>query len=171
MSFLLFFNIRCIFTIFDRKQWADYFDQQGVQYAFFSAANATALQQARREALAEAAEQIHSETMQEEDVVNSEDDSSDPRPGQESEKREDAEEEQEFGDDVSSSSDISFHDGQSLLMEDDSPDAKDPRARVLSVLELEQLFVNAAPDLSGEPYQKNDSQRHFLDRYLLCSFH
>ena len=35
-----------------RRQWADYFDSQGIQYAFFSAANATALQQARRDALA-----------------------------------------------------------------------------------------------------------------------
>ena len=35
-----------------RRQWADYFDSQNIRYAFFSAANATAIQQARRDALA-----------------------------------------------------------------------------------------------------------------------
>ena len=34
--------------------------------------------------------------------------------------------------------------------EEDTPDGQDPRARVLSVLELEDLFLRTAPDLSGE---------------------
>lgn len=33
--------------------------------------------------------------------------------------------------------------------EEDTPEGQDPRARVLSVLELEDLFVKMAPDLSG----------------------
>lgn len=33
--------------------------------------------------------------------------------------------------------------------EEDTPDGRDPRTKVLSVLELEDLFVSAAPDLSS----------------------
>lgn len=33
--------------------------------------------------------------------------------------------------------------------EEESPEGQDPRARVLSVLELENLFERMAPDLSG----------------------
>ena len=40
--------------------------------------------------------------------------------------------------------------GLYLSGEEDSPDSRDPRAKVLSVLELEDLFVKAAPDLSSE---------------------
>lgn len=36
-----------------------------------------------------------------------------------------------------------------LLNEEDSPDGRDPRARVLTVLELEDLFLRAAPDLQS----------------------
>ena len=37
----------------------------------------------------------------------------------------------------------------SLPVEEDSEDARDPRTRVLSVLELEELFSRVAPDLTG----------------------
>jgi len=32
--------------------------------------------------------------------------------------------------------------------EEDTPDGRDPRTKVLSVLELEDLFISVAPDLS-----------------------
>ena len=38
-----------------------------------------------------------------------------------------------------------------IYVEEDGEDAQDPRVRVLSVLELEELFVRAAPDLSSIP--------------------
>ena len=40
---------------------------------------------------------------------------------------------------------------QSFLLstEEDSEDARDPRTRVLSVLELENLFTKVAPDLTS----------------------
>jgi hypothetical protein len=38
---------------------------------------------------------------------------------------------------------------ESLLLEDNVVD-EDPRAKVLSVLELESLFLASAPELSGE---------------------
>jgi large subunit GTPase 1 len=36
-----------------------------------------------------------------------------------------------------------------LPLEEDSEDARDPRTRVLSVLELEDLFFRVAPDLTS----------------------
>ena len=36
-----------------------------------------------------------------------------------------------------------------LPVEEDSEDARDPRTRVLSVLELEDLFFKVSPDLTG----------------------
>ena len=33
-----------------RSQWASYFEKEGISYAFYSAATANAIQQARREA-------------------------------------------------------------------------------------------------------------------------
>lgn len=40
-----------------------------------------------------------------------------------------------------------------LTGEPDTPEAQDPRAKVLTVLELEDLFTRASPDLSSEfPY-------------------
>jgi large subunit GTPase 1 len=111
--------------------WADYFDQKGVQYAFFSAANAVALQEARRHALAEAeAKEAPGDGEEDEEEHSDEDE-------------EDSEEEPE-------SQSESDDEGLYLSEEEDTSDSQDPRARVLSVLELEDLFVRAAPDLSSE---------------------
>jgi large subunit GTPase 1 len=116
-----------------RRLWADYFNEQGVQYAFFSAANAAALQEARRQALAEAeANETHGDGSSDnlDEIVASEE--------------EDSEEEDSGSEDESESDDEGLY-----LSEEDSPDSQDPRARVLSVLELEALFVEVAPDLSS----------------------
>lgn len=37
-----------------------------------------------------------------------------------------------------------------LVVEEDTEDGRDPRARVLSVLELEDLFIRVAPNLNGQ---------------------
>jgi hypothetical protein len=50
-----------------------------------------------------------------------------------------------------SSQDISDNDLPTFMDEEESEDQVDPRAKVLSVLELEDLFKNAAPDLKGAP--------------------
>jgi len=118
--------------------WADYFDEQGVQYAFFSAANAAALQEARRQALAEA------EANEAQGDGSS--DNLDGIVASEGIEEEDSEEEDSGSEDKSESDD----EGLYLSEEEDSPDSQDPRARVLSVLELEALFVEVAPDLSSE---------------------
>ncbi|KAJ7786125.1 hypothetical protein B0H16DRAFT_1401155 [Mycena metata] len=124
---LLLINKADLLTAQQRCLWADHFDKQGIQYAFFSAANAAALQQARRDALLEKENDVeHQEDVEEEDEDEEEDDSGD----------EDTEE-SEYG-----SEDFYFS------AEEESPEGQDPRARVLSVLELENLFERMAPDLS-----------------------
>lgn len=66
---------------------------------------------------------------------------------EDSERQEETSERGERGSGVDSESD---DEGLYLSGEEDSPDSHDPRARVLSVLELEDLLVKVAPDLSSE---------------------
>ena len=108
-----------------RCQWASYFDQQHVQYAFYSAANATALQQARREA--EGDSETLSSSVESESEVNDSD--------------------HELSTEHSTSS-IS-HDDLYFSAEEDRED-RDPRAKILSVVELEEMFLKMAPDLSSK---------------------
>lgn len=122
-----------------RRLWADYFDEQGIQYAFFSAANAAALQEARRDSIA--AEEAR------QNAASSESEGSESDEAEDSGKEEDLVTE---GSEDESSGPESQDEGMFLSGEEDTPDAKDPRARVLSVLELEELFVKAAPELSSE---------------------
>jgi large subunit GTPase 1 len=49
--------------------------------------------------------------------------------------------------------------------EEDTPDGRDPRTKVLTVLELEDLFISAAPDLSSK-----ECSPSALDCYLIGSF-
>ena len=112
--------------------------------------NAAALQEARRERLAQ--EAAAAETAAEQEKAE----------GQESEDVEGGEEVPESSDEESENDDDHFEDApdDELLddadlshyfsAEEDTPDGQDPRARVLSVLELEDLFLRTAPDLSGE---------------------
>ncbi|PCH33919.1 nucleoside triphosphate hydrolase protein [Wolfiporia cocos MD-104 SS10] len=144
---LLLINKADLLTAKQRRLWADYFDKEGVRYAFFSAANAAALQQARRDALA-TAQQVN-ETKE----VAQEDD------GDQAQQAEDSEVSPESNDepsgtvddrlDTSLSDDESSDDGLNLSIDEDPTDIQDPRVRVLSVLELEDLFVKAAPDLNA----------------------
>lgn len=157
-----------------RRQWADYFDSQGIQYAFFSAAHATALQQARRDALEAAGESSGEEDSVDEDeddeevVATAETSVVGPElaareatspPESETSEEEDESEETDSDDDLYADP-ISF--------EEDSEDAQDPRVRVLSVLELEELFVKAAPDLSSMSH--NVPQTLIIFSYLVAEF-
>ncbi|KAJ7169703.1 hypothetical protein C8R46DRAFT_994085 [Mycena filopes] len=127
---LLLINKADLLTAQQRCYWADHFDQQGIQYAFFSAANAAALQQARRDALVK--EQNH-----EEEVHVGDEDEGEDEEGDETDSGDEESEESEY-----ESEDFYFS------AEEESPEGQDPRARVLSVLELENLFERMAPDLS-----------------------
>lgn len=127
---LLLINKSDLLTATQRREWADFFDKEGIQYAFFSAANATALQEARAAAEAEAAAEKATAGDMEEDEESDEDEAVEGDSGSEEyESESDSDDEHYFSD------------------EEDTADGKDPRARVLSVLELEDLFMKCAPDL------------------------
>ena len=115
----------------NRRLWADYFDQRNVTYAFFSAANAAALQELRREIESAKAREAEKEASRNEESSGSDDE-----------------------DDPQTPEDGTFEPQESappfpLPTEEDSEDARDPRTRVLSVLELEDLFSRVAPDLTS----------------------
>jgi large subunit GTPase 1 len=111
---------------FARRIWADYFDSEGIHYAFYSAANATARQELLREArdrTTEANQEKEGEVDVEESVLDADTSSTAPSGSYDSDKDADL---------------------------DSDEDTEDARAKVLSVLELEDLFISSAPDLSGE---------------------
>ena len=127
-------------------QWADYFDRQGVRYAFFSAANATALQEARRAALARAESEAGTEGGGAED--SSSDSGSESKDSiSESETRTQTPPDGQLSDEDSDADPTYLP----LDVDEDTPEAQDPRTKVLSVLELENLFLTAAPELSSKP--------------------
>lgn len=111
-----------------RLQWADYLDSHGIRYVFYSAANATLSQEARRAATeTDVPIVVLNETniSQECDEVG--------RSGEEI-KSEPEESEDEDPDDAYFSAE----------------EEHDPRARILSVDELEHAFLAMSPDLSGQ---------------------
>ncbi|CDO73000.1 hypothetical protein BN946_scf185007.g54 [Trametes cinnabarina] len=146
---LLLINKADLLTARQRKMWADYFDSQGVQYAFFSAANAAAIQEARREAEAaaaraeEAAAAAASAASGDGDAADGAEDggASDEESSDDSVATPESADE-ESSDDDSDSGVGTFHPVEDAL------ESHDPRTRVLSVLELEELFIRSAPDLS-----------------------
>ncbi|KAI0361378.1 P-loop containing nucleoside triphosphate hydrolase protein [Trametes cingulata] len=147
---LLLINKADLLTAKQRKLWADYFDSQGVRYAFFSAANAAALQEARREAEAaaaraeeEAAAAAEAASKDDGDEPTETDEDAEDESDEESEQDEEAVPESHDED----SSDDESEDGTWHPVEE-GPEAQDPRTKVLSVLELEELFIKSAPDLS-----------------------
>lgn len=120
-----------------RCLWADYFDSQGIQYAFFSAANATALQQERRDAVLSAEAQDWSSAPKNNDdqqKVNLDYDH--PVEISRADSGEDSSQE--------TSEDETYFSAEDEEVRDDL------RVRILSVLELEDWFLSMAPDLSGK---------------------
>jgi large subunit GTPase 1 len=131
---LLFFA----YLVSGRHIWADYFDSQGLHYAFYSATNATTGQEALHEApavgeLVKATEENQRVEFSEEDEESDEETSSTPSAGS--------------YDSIESETPDELKDPES---DEDASDKGDPRAKVLSVLELEDFFIASAPELSGE---------------------
>lgn len=127
---------------------------QGVRYAFFSAANAAALQQAQREAIAatldvpssgEEGSERHMTEGDEQESSQNNHSSSSPTATDETDS-------DSFSEGLAESTSDEETDDEDFyqVIEEDSPDAQDPRVKVLSVLELEDLFVQSAPDLTGK---------------------
>ncbi len=146
---------RCSDMLSCRKLWADYFDQRNVKYAFFSAANAAAIQEARREAAA-AETQRHEKAMQAQEYAETRN-NQDASPRTPLQGTGDADDSEESDDEAPSDSDSRAEESSSddeddkgvFLPIEEGPEASDPRTSVLSVLELEDLFVRSAPDLTG----------------------
>ncbi|KAF8973587.1 P-loop containing nucleoside triphosphate hydrolase protein [Flammula alnicola] len=131
---MLLINKADLLTAQQRVQWADYFDQQGIHYAFYSAANAAAIQQARRDA-AEALARAEEEQSREDSSSDEEsEDEEQPRAPHSPDSEDESEEEDMY-----------------FSAEEDTEEGQDPRAKVLSVLELEEMFEKMAPDLSQFP--------------------
>ncbi|WWD16538.1 hypothetical protein CI109_100965 [Kwoniella shandongensis] len=193
---LLLINKADLLTYDQRCEWAEYFESEGIAYAFFSAANAAALQeQAEKQRLRALGEY-------DENAEDDDDSSSDGEAGQ----QEGAEDEYPSGDEVEPQSDDEesklaegvkethldddddddeedddeegwssegeheddqpaseveekLAEGEKLPLEEVVPEVapkfpplkegevEDIRTRVLSVTELEDLFINAAPDI------------------------
>ncbi|SAM58915.1 probable LSG1-Large-Subunit GTPase involved in 60S ribosomal subunit biogenesis [Ustilago bromivora] len=151
-----------------RRYWADYFDAQGIQYAFFSAANAAAIQLAR----AEEEEPLRLEQLKLSEPRNEDDEEEDDENEEHaraaasaavSEGAKDAKPlvGQEATDRVNDHSHATVRDNlvaEKKYGQDDAVDAatataattlsatRDP-TRVLNVLELEELFMACAPPL------------------------
>jgi large subunit GTPase 1 len=136
----------CAYLLSVRRIWADYFDQQGLRYAFYSASDATARQEALREASAIGELTTPLDKAAEENqrmAFSEEDDEADA-------------EESTSNANTSSTHSAESHDSIESEIPDEFVDSEpeddkgDPRAKVLSVLELEDLFIASAPDLAGE---------------------
>ncbi|SPC63526.1 probable LSG1 - Large-Subunit GTPase involved in 60S ribosomal subunit biogenesis [Ustilago sp. UG-2017b] len=151
-----------------RRYWADYFDAQGIQYAFSSAANAAAIQLAR----AEEEERLRLEQLKLSEPRNEDDEEEDDENEEHaraaasaavSEGAKDAKPlvSQEATDHVNDHSHATVRDNlvaEKKYGQDDAVDAatatatttlsatRDP-TRVLNVLELEELFMACAPPL------------------------
>ncbi|KAG6830293.1 hypothetical protein H0H92_001371 [Tricholoma furcatifolium] len=141
---LLLINKADLLTVRQRRLWADFFDSKAVRYAFFSAANATALQQARREAVLSA------------DEASARENDSDTEDNIFPEVSE-SEDDDESGREISEES---SEDEAYFSAEDNDISEQDPRVKILSVLELEDWLLSMTPDLtpfsdaSGKPPSK-----------------
>ena len=172
-----------------RLKWAEYFEANNIRFAFFSATNAKALQESRLavqhaspppSAESEAADEVGSVS----DDVDSEkgstlhENSSDEEAKTHStvddwlddgSRREAMDEVEINSDDELESESLADVPAQARARaEADLGNHQDSRIRVLSVLELEELFITSAPDLqsaynslSSEPYPLYSYHRLF----------
>lgn len=158
---LLLINKSDMLTLKQRQGWADYFEANGIQYAFFSAANGIALQEerARQEELArwEAENRVggQGEGSESEEESEFEDELARmkvPKSGnklrtgpsryQAPPGQDDSSEEEEDSDDELAQK---MERGMGISMPGSD---EHPRTRILSVLELEDLFLKHAPEIS-----------------------
>ncbi|KAK6907318.1 hypothetical protein I203_101310 [Kwoniella mangroviensis CBS 8507] len=192
---LLLINKADLLTYDQRCQWADYFEKNRISYAFFSAANAAALQeQAERQRQRQAGEYPPEQQEDSEDEDEDEQDEYvsgeevDPQSEEDDEEEEEEEKDRidiELAEQVEQTKlDGEYEEGWSTEGEDENDDLapegelekklaqgekvpleevardvaakyggppegeeEDIRTRVLSVTELEDLFMNSAPDI------------------------
>ncbi len=155
---LLLVNKADLLTREQRKLWAAYFEMEGIDFAFYSAATATAIQQREAEALPVA--ELDGEELngpkgryQAEKSPERSDGMratvSDPYGN-----RDNSDASSEDQDDVQDSS-YSEEGSHDVLLEDPGiNEDQDPSTRVLTVGELEELFMKSAPNLDGTSIPK-----------------
>lgn len=171
---LLLINKADLLTYDQRLAWAEYFEAEGIEYAFFSAANAAAAleqqEKQRKRALGiyesgdEASDDEDDEEVADSDEEEgSEEESEEEDEAEEGEPKEDAEEDIEESEEEPVQPSTLDKGKQKATVEDvdeaaealeqakldEQPEEiEDIRTRVLTVAELEDLFISAAPPLS-----------------------
>ena len=123
------------------QQWAYYSDQKGVTYAFFSAANATALQQARREAEQSTIEESTTASLVRDDSSDDEDGGGFGEQGESDEDGKSTRSEPPASD---SETDSEYDETVYYSVDEGGPG--DDRTK----LELEDHFIRTAPKVSRE---------------------
>ena len=134
---LLLVNKADMMTLEQREAWADYFEEAGINYKFFSASLAKALNEAVELGDSSDDEVLPSQTKARSPAVNGDD-----RLAEETEKLELHE---------------AAEDDEEWASEEDLDEEDDYRTRILTVDELEALFLENAPDVEtadGEPPRK-----------------
>ena len=150
---LLLVNKADLLTREQRRQWATYFEMEGVDFAFYSAATATAIQQREAETLPVA--ELDNEELKGPKRRYQTEMPSDPSEGKRAtvsdpyDNHDNSDASDEDQDDVQDSS-YSEEGSQDILLEDtEIHEDQDPSTRVLTVGEFEELFVKSAPNLDG----------------------
>ena len=161
---LLLINKADLLTREQRKLWAAYFEREGTDFAFYSAATATAIQQREAETLPviglgpeesngpkerHRAENPSDPGVSERSSLNNRDDDDNDSESESDENQDDVQSE-------GSSEEEESH--EVLLGDPEIHQDQDPSTRVLTVGELEELFVKSAPNLDGTsiPGQSKD---------------
>ncbi|QSZ37694.1 hypothetical protein DSL72_008793 [Monilinia vaccinii-corymbosi] len=138
---LLLVNKADMLTLKQRQHWADYFEAAGIKYKFFSAALAKELneamsQEAEEETGASASASRLAEKAKALGLDDSEDEDEDDSEAESDEENEEENEEADVEDEAS---------------DDEITEAEN--TRILTVDELEALFLVHAPDIEGKDYR------------------
>ena len=151
---LLLVNKADLLTREQRRLWAAYFEKEGIDFAFYSAATATAIQQMEAETLPVA--EIEAEELNVRNEQHRAEKPSDPSEGQgmtasnNSDDNDNSAKSDEGQDDVQDESYSEEEEPHDVLLDNtDIHQDQDPSTRVLTVGELEELFVRSAPNLDG----------------------
>ncbi|KAJ4308694.1 hypothetical protein N0V94_009246 [Neodidymelliopsis sp. IMI 364377] len=145
---LLLVNKADMMTLEQRTAWADYFEENGVNYKFFSAELAKEMNEARELAEEGAESEEYSEDEEEEDIESEDVESEDDDLAKEAKKidlQDKQEEKEKWVDEETVDTP-----GEGVSLQDG-----DERTRILTTDELEALFLAHAPEIdtgpNGEP--------------------
>ncbi|KAK0551397.1 hypothetical protein OC845_002204 [Tilletia horrida] len=151
---LLLINKSDLLDYKQRRAWADYFDTQNIQYAFFSAARAAeVLEQEQLAEQAKLAAEEEDAARRAEQVDSDEEDEKEDDDDDEEEQRDEGGASVDKDQLVQSFDDTHLGDDEEEEQQEGDPAAGklDPRTRVLTVSELEELFLSSAPPLDNFP--------------------